>query len=150
MKNLKDSNDTIKLVELENGAIGFVARIAPLVKEKHFWFADKKQAISIFYPAEMVNAGECTNTEIEIFGHEAQCENETHYFPSFEALGENRIVLSCEDAYLFSKCDHRQNNPVIGVYTKEAPHPDAYVYAIKKGTEFIALSPMTDAKYVLI
>jgi hypothetical protein len=151
MKHLKNSNSSVRLVELENGSIGFAAKVAPLVQGNHYWFADKKNAIFIFYPAELIKAGECSLTDCDIFGYEAQCENETHFFPTFEALGEKRIELSCKNAYLFSNCDHRQNNPVIGVHVKEAPNPKELVYAIKKGTDFIPLQEMKEGvRYILI
>jgi hypothetical protein len=150
MKCLKNSNSRVRLVELEDGTVGFAAKVAPLLQERHYWYADKKQAILIFYPAELVKAGECELTKENVFGYEAQCENETHFFPTFEALEENRIQLSCEDAYLFSNCDPRQNNPVVGVHVKEAPNPKSFVYGIRKGTEYIPLQGMVNLKYSLI
>lgn len=151
MKYLESSNCSVRLVKLENGEIGFAAKIAPLVKKSHYWASGKEKAIYIFYPAELVKAGKCKLTTHNIFGYEAECENETHFFPSHEALGKERITLSCEDAYLLSNCDHRQNNPTIGVHVKESPTSESVVYGIKKGTSFIPLQEMDNsAKYTLL
>jgi len=153
MKELRDSNAPVRLVELENGKVGFAAKVAPLVKDKKFknFYSDLQNHVIVFYPAELIKAGDCVLSTENIFGHEAQCENETHFFPTFEALGENTIELHCEDVFLFSNCDPRQNNPKAGVYTKEAPDPKSMAWGIRKGTYFVPLQEMQESiKYNLI
>ncbi len=153
MKELRDSNAPVRLVELENGQVGFAAKVAPLVKDTKFnnWYSDLQNHILIFYPAELIKSGVCALSTESIFGHEAQSENETHFFPTFEALGYNTVELSCEDAYMFSNCDFRQNNPKVGVYTKEAPNPKSMAWGIPKGTKHVPLQEMQEGvKYNLI
>ena len=153
MKELKDSNASVRLVELQNGEIGFAAKVAPLVKDKKFknFYSDLKNYVIVFYPAEMIKAGDCVLSTESIFGHEAQSENETHFFPTFEALGDNTVELSCEDVYMFSNSDSRHPNPKVGVYTKEAPNPKSMAWGIRKGTEYVPLQQMEQGvRYRLI
>ena len=120
------------LVKYKN-QIGYVMDLYPRRDSRQ----DQSKFIIIFMPAEYIVAGECRISDTKLFDAvDIECENNTHYFPSYLELGNDYIVLDEKPAYLHSNTDFRVSNPQIGVCQKRSPQPTENVWAIRKDATF--------------